>query len=287
MDLGSVTNLPTDTNLKGLSGLNAGNANALPEMLEVKAAELSGMNDVMTQTEVLDRYKDMAKGMQNPDSIKSVVKQQVRQVAINHFAGKEEQLKQAMETISKYKNKYSSLNSLEDIKKRRPNEMKGKPFIERFVPGISLQIQKKGDDFMVDFNAYAGYRFTGKLNAGVGWNQRIAYNTNYNGFNPDARIFGPRIFSEYALWKGFSPRAELEVMNTNVPIITTTDPLEREWVWGAFIGLKKEYSFVKNIKGTVLIMTRLFNPDHKSPYADVLNVRFGFEFPMKKKTSGN
>ena len=29
-----------------------------------------------------------------------------------------------------------------------------------------------------------------------------------------------------------------------------------------------------------MIMARLFDPQHKS--ADVLNVRFGFEFPMKK-----
>ena len=33
-----------------------------------------------------------------------------------------------------------------------------------------------------------------------------------------------------------------------------------------------------------MIMTKvLFNADKKSPYADVLKVRFGFEFPMKKK----
>ena len=75
-------------------------------------------------------------------------------------------------------------------------------------------------------------------------------------------------------------------MNTKVPPSTFTpslDPSRREWVWGAFLGLKKEYRFLKNVKGTAMVMTRLFNPDHKSPYADVLNVRFGFEFPMKKK----
>ena len=65
--------------------------------------------------------------------------------------------------------------------------------------------------------------------------------------------------------------------------LSTTDPTKREWVWGAFIGLKKEYRIIRNIKGTAMVMTRLFNPDHKSPYADVLNVRFGFEFPMRKK----
>lgn len=70
-------------------------------------------------------------------------------------------------------------------------------------------------------------------------------------------------------------------MNTMVPpstITTSLDPEQREWVWGAFVGLKKEYRFFKNVKGTAMIMTRIFNPDRKSPYADVLNVRFGFEF---------
>src|SRR5690606_801547 len=144
------------------------------------------------------------------------------------------------------------------------------------------------DDFMVDFNVYAAYRFTRKLNAGIGWNQRMAYNMNYNVFNADMRIFGPRIFGEYNLWKGFFPRAELELMNTSLPPVTrgsTPDPMQREWVWGAFVGLKKEYRIIRNIKGTAMVMTRLFNPENKSPYADVLNVRFGFEFPVRKKVS--
>jgi hypothetical protein len=269
--------------LNQLGSGNLSEVKELPEAAESKAEELSG---VQGQTKQVDKYKDMAGSMQNPDSLKVVAKQEIKQVAVNHFAGREQQLKQAMETISKYKNKYSSMNSLADIKKRPPNAMKGKPFIERFIPGIAMQIQKKGDDFMVDFNPYAGYRFTGRITAGVGWNQRVAYNLEQKLFNPEARVFGPRVFGEFKLWKGFSPRLEGEVMNTKVPPATITpslDPGQREWVWGAFIGLKKEYRFVKNIKGTALIMTRVFNRDHKSPYADVLNVRFGFEFPMKKK----
>ena len=272
--------------LKQLGSGNLNEVKELPRAAESKAVELSGMNEVKGQTKALDQYKDMAGNMQNPDSLKGFVKQEIRQVAVNHFAGKEQQLQQAMETLSKYKNKYSSLNSLADIKKRPPNEMKGKPFIERLIPGIAMQIQKKGDDFMVDFNAYAGYRFTGRITAGAGWNQRVAYNLDRNLFNPEARIFGPRIYGEFKLWKGFSPRIEGEVMNTKIPPSTFTpslDPGQRDWVWGAFLGVKKEYRFLKNVKGTAMVMTRLFNPDHKSPYADVLNVRFGFEFPMKKK----
>jgi len=79
---------------------------------------------------------------------------------------------------------------------------------------------------------------------------------------------------------------EVEVMNALVA--PEDQPMRmdlgtREWVYGAFFGLKKEYRFLKNVKGTALVMTRLFDPHHKSPYSDVLNVRIGFEFPMKKK----
>ena len=141
---------------------------------------------------------------------------------------------------------------------------------------------------MVDFNPYAGYRFTGRITAGLGWNQRVPYNIDAAKFSSDERIYGPRIFGEFKLWKGFSPRAEIEVMNTSIPPYTgtpTVDPSRREWVWGTFVGIKKDYKFFKNIKGTAMVMMRLYNPDYKSPYGDVVNARFGFEFPMKKRAS--
>ncbi len=300
-------NLPATSEIKGINGelsgvsgkvedyskdihqLSKGNLNevkALPGTAEAKAEELSGLNEIKDKTQPLDKYKEMSSGLRNPDSLKALAKQEVKEAAVNHFAGKEQQLKQAMDMIAKYKSKYHSINSITDITKRPPNEMKGKPFIERLVPGIGIQIQKKGGDVLVDFNPYAGYRFTGRITAGLGWNQRVAYNFDNGIFNAQAKIFGPRTFGEFKLWKGFSPRVEVEVMNTNVPPITrtpTVDPFQREWVWGAFVGVKKEYKFIKNVKGTALVMMRLFNPDHKSPYADVVNVRFGFEFPMKKK----
>ena len=179
-----------------------------------------------------------------------------------------------------------SFNNLEELARRRPNEMHGKPLIERIIPGIALQIQKKNDELLVDFNPYAGYRFTGKIMGGFGWNYRFAYNMTTSEFNRDARIYGPRIFGEYKLLQGFSPRAEAELMNTYVPPFARTsgiDLRERQWVWGVFVGVKKDYKFLKKINGTALVMFRLFDAKNKSPYADVINARFGFEVPMKKK----
>jgi hypothetical protein len=255
----------------------------LPAAAEGKVASLAGVGDLPKETDILD---PMLKGAQSPEALKEQAQQQVQQVAVNHFAGKEQVLQEAMEKMSKLKQKYSSLNSLSEIPKRRPNEMRGKPLVERILPGIAIQIQKKNDNLLVDFNPYAGYRFTGRLTAGLGWNHRIAYNTDDYYFANRHAIYGPRMYGEFKIGKGFSPRAEIETMNTLVPPLTRTAPSDlgsREWVWGAFAGMKKEYRFLKNVKGTALIMVRLMNPQHKSPYADVINMRIGFEFPMKKK----
>jgi hypothetical protein len=265
---------------------NLGELKELPNGAETQAAELSGLNEIKDQTKALDEYKDLPGKLKNPDSLKSLAIEQAKQMAANQFAGHEQELQEGMDMVSKFKKKYGSFNSLEDIRSRPRNPMKGVPLIERVIPGIGMQIQKQNDEVLVDFNPYAGYKFTPRITAGLGWNQRVAYNFNQNKFNPEGRIYGPRVFGEYKLWRGYSPRAELEVMNTNVPPLApagTVDPAVREWVWGVFVGIKKEYKLFKKINGTASVMTRLFNPDHKSPYADVVSVRFGFEFPMKKK----
>jgi len=220
------------------------------------------------------------------EEMKEKLKAEAQKIAVDHFAGKQQQLHEAMERIAKYKAKYSSISSIADIAKKPPNPMREKSFLERLVPGAGFQIQSKGEDFLLDVNAYVGYRFTRRITAGPGWNQRLPYNFDVYRFHPDARIFGPRLFGEYSFGKGFAPRLEVELMNTEVPPklqSAATDPNGREWVWGMFAGIKKTYKITKHVRGTASVMTRLFNPGRKSPYADVLNVRFGFEFPMTKK----
>jgi len=69
---------------------------------------------------------------------------QARKVAVDHFAGKQEQLKQAMDQMSKYKQKYESVQSIEELPKRPPHAMRGKPFYERLVPGRDSLIASSG-----------------------------------------------------------------------------------------------------------------------------------------------
>jgi len=212
---------------------------------------------------------------------------QARKVAVDHFAGKQEQLKQAMDQMSKYKQKYESVQSIKELPKRPPNAMRGKPFYERLVPGLTLQAQHQGKAWQADFYVSSGYRVSGRITAGIGWNQRWGYNFGTGKFQPGSRIFGPRAYGEFKLKKGFVVRAETEYMNAFVPPRYKTAPQDdgrREWVWGVFTGIKKEYSFIGNVKGNVQLMYNLYDPDSRSPYGDRLIARMGFEYTIKKKT---
>ncbi|MEO7992226.1 MAG: hypothetical protein ABI663_21940 [Chryseolinea sp.] len=301
-ELPSTGGLPdVSKNLGGVSDLTKG-VTEQTGTLQQSASEITkGVGDVNqldklaeSQVTKLDAVKDLkdatgnlpVTSMPSEDQAKQQVLQQVQSAAVDHFAGKQEQLQAAMDKLSKYKAKYESLPSVGDLPKRLFCDLKGKPLVERIVPGIQFQILSKQGNFMVDFNAYAGYRLTSKLTSGIGWNQRFAYNRDQHEFNAQARIFGPRAFAEYKLGRGFLPRVEIETMNTSVPPFTSSKPADvrsREWVVNAFVGMKKEYRFFKNVKGTTSIMLNVYHPHHNNLYADVVNARFGFEFPMRKK----
>jgi hypothetical protein len=281
---GDISGLSTDVN--ELTDGNLADTKALPKIAEEKVAEVSGLSELQEHAGITDKYKSDVSRLQDPEALKEEAGERIQQAAMDHFAGKGQILQEAMEAMEKYKKKYESVSDISALPKKLPNAMRGRPFIERLVPGIGFQIQKEGDNLLVDFNPYLGYRITGRITGGLGWNQRVAYNTKGN-FDAGARIYGPRAYGEFDLWKGFYPRAEVEVMNAFVPPFTkpaTIDQGTRQWVWGVFVGMKKEYRFLKVVKGTAAVMVRVFDPQHKSPYGDIVNARIGFEFPLRKNT---
>ena len=263
-------------------------------VVEQSIQKIDGASEVQEQLQLAEgvqdnEFMDAAQKMKDPEAMKEEVKQKVVKKAVNHFAGREQVLQAAMDKMAKYKAKYESLNSLSEIGKRPPNPMKNKPFIERLVPGVALQILKN-ENINLDINPYVGYRLSGRFTAGLGWNQRIGYSTKENYFTSPAVVYGPRSYVEAKVWRGFSGRVEAELMNTVVPPPfkpLTADITNREWVWSFMAGVKKEYRFIKSVKGTAFIMFNLYDPKNKSPYGDVLNTRFGFEFPLKKKKTSH
>jgi len=57
----------------------------------------------------------------------------------------------------------------------------------------------------------------------------------------------------------------------------------REWVWSSFAGIKNVFNLSPKWRGNVQVLYSLYNPDKRSPYANRLNLRFGFERVILKK----
>jgi len=268
--------------VKSIAEGNVGEVKQIPDAIENKAKSLDEIKELQTQTGELNKAKEMVDKGKDPKALQGMAKQEVMKKATDHFAGKEQVLKEAMDKMSKVKSKYGEVKSLADLPKRPPNPMKGKPFIERLVPGMTLQFQKAAN-FMVDVNPVIAYRINGHFNAGLGWNERYSF-LKWNKLSPSDRIYGPRVFTNYSIKKGFGVKAEVEKMNAVIPLSSfTPDAGSRQWVWSVFVGLKKDYKLIGKVNGNVQILYNIYDDHDNSPYSDRLNVRMGFEFPMKKK----
>jgi hypothetical protein len=270
--------------VKNISQGNLNDVQQIPQTIEQQATRIDGMEEIQKSTQAIDGYKDQLDMLKSEDALKQQGQDMVKKEAINHFAGKEKELQAAMDKLSKIKQKYGSVQSIRDLPKRPPNAMKGKPFVERLVPGIWLQFQLR-DNWLVDFNPYAGYKISGRFVAGLGWNQRFSYDNKQRHFVSKNRVYGPRVFVNCKLGRGFIAHLEQEAMNTFVPYKITGNPNEGncEWVWSTMLGMKKTYRIYKNLNGTVLINYNIYNPHFRAPYLDKLSSRMGFEYVLKKR----
>ena len=269
--------------LKNLGDGNFERMEQLPDELEKRVANLDDMKALEGQA---GTYKAViAKWNSDPDVQKEAALNLAKEQAVNHFAGKEEQLKAAMEQLAKLKAKTKGAEGVVDLFKKHQNTMKQKTFLERLVPGIVFQVQKP-NNVWIDFNPSLGYRFYGRLTAGLGWNERWSLSFKERHSYSTEHIYGPRSFIEFK-WKDYLfLKAETEWMNilpVSIYPAYIVDTSGRRWVWSSFAGIKNVFTFSKSVKGQVQVLYNLYNPDKLSPYSNRLNVRFGFDFPIKKK----
>jgi hypothetical protein len=259
----------------------------LPKTLEKKVGQLDEVKGLQKEVGGFDQFSGLTDEDKAKQMLQQQMKDQIMTEAKNHFAGQEKALQLAMDKMTKLKSKYTELRSLNDSLKQSPNSLKGKPFIERIIPGITLQIQKNAL-WEIDYNPWIAYRLNKRYSVGAGWNERFGISKKWFSATTTNRIYGPRVFMELAIKKGFSLRTEIEKMNSQIPSATTLTNIDaqgRAWVWSWFVGIKKQYTFVKSVKGNFQFLYNLYDDHYSSPYAQRYNVRFGFEFPMKKKVA--
>ena len=270
--------------IQNISKGNLSDAKSLEKKATDELKNVEGLKEIDGKKTELEKYK---KQLANPDSIalsaaKEQAKEMVMKEATNHFAGKEDILKGSMDKMTSLKSKYSEVKSMADLPKRLPNPLKGKPLRERLVPALTLQIMTQ-KNVLLDLNPSIAYRISPRFKSGIGWVERITFD-DWKPTIPE-RVFGLRNYTEFLLPRGFQARADIEWLNAILPplIINTGDLGKRDWEWSALIGLKKEFKISKTVVGNVQTMYRLWSDKDKVPFPDRLNIRIGFEFPMKKK----
>jgi len=263
---------------------NLDEVKSIDKTLQNEVTRMDGVDQLVKGQGILEQANQLTDSAAMQNKLKELAKEQLINAAQDHFAGKQEVLHQAMAKMSKLKSKYSQVKSIAELPKKLPNPLKEKPFIERLVPGVSFQIQKS-QFFLLDINPMLMYLISPRFSAGAGWNERLPFDDIR--IKQEGRVYGPRAAFEFKWTKGINFRLLPEIMNTTIPPFIAqskgVDPAYREWVPSVFVGIKKEFVVYKAIKGNTEILYNLFDKDGTSPYGDKMAMRFGFEFPMKRK----
>ncbi len=305
LDLTSKLLIPS-ANIPSLQKLNISSVQ-MPSLSQMKGSLSKEISQAKSAANLQSLEKEVVKDLSQNAEVKSLLKeeaqlkdmrgqlskmkdakgaeamaQQQLKPAVNHFAGKEQELKSAMDQVSKLKQKYSSVKSMAELPKRRPNPLKDKPWIERVVPGLNYFVQNR-QYALVDFNPYVGWRFNPRLTAAIGWNERIGishYSFHTRKFD---RLFGVRTSVSYSWTHGITFKASPEVMSAFVPTNGSPDVKHQALVWGVYAGVRKDFPIYKSVKGYSEVLYNFTQKPFRNIYGDPVSFRFGFEVQLKKK----
>ncbi len=126
-----------------------------------------------------------------------------------------------MEKLGKLKSKCQDAEGVLDLFQKKQRPLKGKPFVERIITGINLQVQA-GTHIWLDFNPYVGNQISIRFTAGAGWNERLSVDFKEWEVISAERINGPRSFLEFKFKENLILKAETELMNAWVHMPTQT-----------------------------------------------------------------
>jgi hypothetical protein len=279
-EMGNVDAYSQD--IKSISEGNTENLKKIDKDI-IAALPSEEVGKIQTNIGALKQQETAIKSFRDPEAFKKQTLQKGKEMAMLQFAAQEKQIQSVVAKISEYqRNADNLIRQVKNLPKQRPPRESIPPLIERFIPSITLQVDKSSL-WKIDINPAVRFRLKKLISIGVGYNERIVLDESPT-YRAEHRIYGIRNFLEVTVRKSFAIRLDIEQMNTFVPAsFQQQDVGERKWVWSYMLGAKKEFSFGSGVLGNIQFMYNLFDPKRESPYQNRFNVRFGFEFPPKVK----
>jgi hypothetical protein len=250
-------------------------ANQLKDVNAI-SKEMGNADKLMKDNEAMKA----AEAMKDPEKMK----EEVAKKAIDHFAGKEEVLKQAMAQMAKIKKKVPSLESLDKLPKNYKwpkNGLKGKPFRERVRFGINFGAQGRKDSIIVDLFPNVSYNLTGRIELGGGMIYRLRESTKTWQFDQANPVWGFNMFGTFKTFKAV--RFRLEADAASYPKFGGVgEPVERKWRWTWLTGVQTEFKISQYFTGNVQMLYN-FDKSLTAGFPEQLVMRFGVQYKLLLK----
>lgn len=235
--------------------------------LEKKAAAQPELTSASKDLKMMEEQQKQMLAMKNKEEFKKQTLARAKTVVAEQFAAQQQKITSTVTKVGQYQTKLGTIHrQIKDLPSR-PRRERRPPLIERFVPGVTVQVQKNAN-WMVDVTPGVRFRVRSIFSLGAGWNERIVFNNSFKFFSGE-RIFGPRAIAELSIKKGFWLKADVEKMNAFVPLIyNQPDQGARKWVWSYFGGFRKDFSVAPDLKGNVQFHVQPFRSTPPKPIPD-------------------
>ncbi len=251
------------------------------DAIEKGVTQIGEADNATKQLAEAEKVKEQAEVLKAAEQLKDPAS--VKEQAVNHFAGKEAELQGAVSQVAKYKKKYSSIGSLSEIPKNDwlpRNGLKGKPFIERFRPGMNLGVHGNSDTVLVDIYPNVAYRITGRIESGLGGIYRLRVPTNPFGFDQQQPVWGVAIFMVVKTFRSVFIRLETDG-TSHVKQNAAEQSSYRDWRWSFHTGIQTNFKISKRVTGNVQALYN-FDSSLKDGFPERLTARLGVQYKLKK-----
>ena len=259
------------------------------QAIDQHATKINEINAFQKEAYSLNHFKKQLEGyqgnsvsMQHKSLVKEQIQSRVEMLGSEYADIYQKKLKEAQKKLTKYKKKYTDLQSLEEAEDKRKNPLHDKPLRERLIPGGSFQIHP-GSPVGIDLSPQLTYRITPRWSAGVGGTYRVGINRRGEGiFTRENEMYGGRILTNFQIFKGFFGHSEFE----RLKYCATDRKLHDDWHNSIFLGLMKKFKISGRFTGNLQGLYN-FSYDKESPHQRRWVFRFGFEINPKTKAPKN
>ena len=153
------------------------------------------------------------------------------------------------------------------------------PLKKRLVFGLGFQLHQT-DPISIDLAPNLMYKFNKLFAAGISGTYRASLGIENNrsiAVNTSTDVYGFSAIAQHMVWKGFFGHVEFQYLSSPLKDPSTgTDLSTRAWNEGALLGIGKQMTLSKALRGQI-IFTYDFLHDEYSPNPKAWNIKFGFQ----------